>query len=297
MTLLRTLAIALMGLMLMAGPAAAVTVRISVNDQPITDIQISARAQLLALENRGSSNGARSEMAANELIDEALMMGEAQRLGITVTDSEVNDAYLSVARNLRVSADNLDRILTENGVSVDTLKARLRAAIAWSGVTQRAIRPRVQISDLDLEQQAAAQVTESLSYDYILQEIIFIGENTARRTEEANQYRRNFNGCEGAVQLSLSYTDAAVLDVGRRHATQLPDAIAQELAGLNVGGITQPRTVSMGVSMYAVCSKDSARDLTFLKNDLMQETGTELLAAEVDVYLEELRGRASIVRL
>jgi peptidyl-prolyl cis-trans isomerase SurA len=132
----------------------------------------------------------------------------------------------------------------------------------------------------------------------VLKEILFLttgGRSASSRTAEANQYRRSFTGCDGAVQLSLSYTDAAVVDIGRRHATQLPDAIANELAGINTGGITKPRVVDNGVSLLAVCSKASARDLTFIKDQIRAEQGNEAVEREAANYLANLRTKANIV--
>ena len=93
----------------------------------------------------------------------------------------------------------------------------------------------------------------------------------------------------------VSHGAAAVRDVGRRHATQLPDALAGELAKLNVGGISSPRVVENGVSMLAVCSKNSARDLTFIKSNLRAQSGNEAMKAEAEKYLAELRSKARIV--
>ncbi len=84
--------------------------------------------------------------------------------------------------------------------------------------------------------------------------------------------------------------------MGRRHATQLPEALAKELAALNIGGITKPRVTESGVSMLAVCSKTSARDTTFLKNKLRSQQGNEAMKAESEKYLAELRSKAKIVR-
>ena len=278
----------------------AAAIKITVNEIPITDIQISQRAKLLRLERRGSSNSARISMAKEELIDEILKLQEAGKLGQTPTDAQVNAAFLNVARNMRVSSDNLSRILTQNGVNPSTLKDRLRAAIAWGRVTQTAIAARVQMSDADIDAKAAEQITASDSIDYILKEILFIipqGSNVSpsRRTAQAKQYRRSFQGCANAVELSLSYTDAAVIDLGRRHATQLPDAIAKELAGLNEGQLTRPRVVQNGVSMLAICSKTVARDLSFVSREIRQQVGTDLLKVEAEKYLKELRDAASIV--
>ena len=291
-TLVRALSALVIGIMMFTGSAvpAAAAVKVTVNGTPITDIQIAQRLRLFALEGRGGNKA-----ATDELIDDALKLEEAKRLGVTISEAKLEDAYLSVARNLKVSRDKLDQILNQNGVNVETLKERLRATLAWNEVTSLAIMPRVKLSDLELEQEALTQLNASNSYDYILKEIIFVGGGASARTAEANRYRQSFAGCDNAVPLSLSYRDAAVIDRGRRHATQMPEAIAKELAGLNVGGITKPRVIENGVSMLAVCSKAVAEDTTFIKGGLQQEKGTEALEAEAAKYLAELRDKAKII--
>ncbi|MEQ1900288.1 MAG: SurA N-terminal domain-containing protein [Devosia sp.] len=281
-------------LMAAVAPAAAASIKVTVNGQPITDVQIAQRLALYKLEGK---TGAKA--ATDELIDEALKLQEAKRLGFTVTAAEVDDAVLQVARNIKVSVSNLEKVLTSRGVGMQTLRDRLEANIAWNKIAVTAISQRVTVSDADVEQQAEAKLTAANSYDYILKEVLFIvtkgGESASKRTAEANQYRKSFNGCDGAVQLSLSYTDAAVRDVGRKHATQLPDAIADELSKLNVGGITKPRVVETGVSMLAVCAKSVSDDTTFLANGIRQDAGNEKLKAEADKYLAELRAKAQII--
>src|SRR5690606_39370182 len=116
------------------------------------------------------------------------------------------------------------------------------------------------------------------------------------RSGQANRYRSSFAGCDSAVQLWLAYSDVAVVDVGRRHATQLPEALARELAGLNVGGITKPRAVETGLSMLAVCEKVQAQDLTFVKGGLRDEVGGGALSKAADDYLARLRANAKIIR-
>jgi peptidyl-prolyl cis-trans isomerase SurA len=275
-------------------PAAAAVV-ITVNGVPISDVQVAQRLKLFQLEGRSGG-----QAAQDELINEVLMVQEAERLNINITEAQIDEALQNVARNLKVSVDNLRKILTQNGVNEGTLRDRLKAALAWNQVTTMAIMPRIQVSDVDLEQQAIAKLDASMSYDYILKEVIFVmpqGSGSASgRTAEANQYRKNFQGCESAVQLSMSYTDAAVIDIGRRHATQVPEPIAKELAGLNVGGITKPRVVETGVSMLAVCAKSVAEDTTFIKSNLRAEAGNAQLKGEVEKYLKELRDKAKIIR-
>lgn len=290
----RFFALLLLGMTLLgaaAAPVAAATVKVTVNGEAITDVQIAQRVKLLALEGRSGTKA-----ATDELIDEALQMQEAKRLGITVSDVDVDNALLNVARNVKLSLDKLQLLLTQNGVNIGTLRDRLRASIAWGRVAEQAIAPRVRLSDLELEKKARTELTAANSFDYILKEVVFLasGGSAAKRTAEANQYRKSFSGCDNAVKLSLSYRDAAVVNVGRRHATQLPEAIAKELAGLNVGGITRPRVVEQGVSMLAVCAKEEARDTTFVKGQLRQAQGNEQLKVETARYLADLRKKADI---
>ena len=281
-------------MLLAAAPANAATVKVTVNGVAITDVQISQRQALMKLEKGGTA-----KQAQDELVNEALQIGEAKRLGFTIADSDVDNAVLQLARQLKLSASNLNKVLSNSGVGIQTLRDRLRANLAWSKVSAVAISSRVTVSEADIDKEAKAKLTAANSYDYVLKEVLFLtvkgGKSAAQRTAEANKYRASFKGCDSAVQLSLPYTDAAVRDVGRRHATQLPDPIADELSKLNVGGITKPRVVESGVSMMAVCSKEVSQDTTYLAANLRQTAGNGALKGEADKYLADLKAKAQIV--
>jgi peptidyl-prolyl cis-trans isomerase SurA len=268
-------------------PAVAATV-VTVNGEPISDIQVDQRLRLFRMEGNNTGRSG----ATQQLITEAIQIQEAKRLGINVSNAQVDDAFLQIARNLNVSRDRLTQMLEQGGVSSQTLQDRLRAAIAWNAVTEAAITPQVQISELELDQRAAEQIADFQNFDYILKEVIFVG--GSGRSGQANRFRSSFAGCDTAVELSLAYTDVAVVDIGRRHATQMPDAIARELAGLNVGGISKPRAVEAGLSMLAICEKVQAEDLTFVKGGLREDVGGDALAKEAEAYLERLRSQAKI---
>jgi peptidyl-prolyl cis-trans isomerase SurA len=293
----RVLSAMLLGLTLvLAAPAAqAATVKVTVNGTPITDVQIAQRVALFKIEGKSGTS-----RATDELINEALQIQEAARLGFNVSEAEIDSAVLDVARQIRVSESNLRQILSSNGVPMSTLRDRLKANIAWSRVVSSAISARVQVSEADIDAKAKAKLTAANSYDYILKEVLFVmpgGKgNASKRTAEANQYRKNFKGCDSAVQVSLNFTDAAVRDLGRRHATQFPEALANELSKLEAGGITKPRVVENGVQMLAICAKSVSQDTTFIANNIRQEAGNSGVQAEATKYLAELKAKAQIIR-
>lgn len=293
MKMLRVLGAMLLGFTLLfsAVSAEAATAVITVNGQPITDVQVAQRLALFKIEGKNKRS-----QALDELINEALQIQEATRLGFSVSEADIDNAVLDVARQIKVSATNLQKILTDNGVPLSTLRDRLKANIAWSKVTQQVVSSRVQVSEADIDAEAKKKLTAANSFDYILKEVLFIGGNASARTAQANQYKKSFRGCDSAVELSLSFTDAAVRDIGRRHATQFPEALAQELSKLNVGGITKPRVVEGGVSMLAVCAKETSEDTTYIANDIRNETGGKGMQAEANKYLAELKAKAQIVK-
>ena len=125
MTMHRVLGAVLFGLSLLlvaAGPVSAASVRVSVNGTPITDVQIAQRLALMKLENRSGAKAAQ-----DELINEALEMQEAKRLGFTISENDVDGALGQLAGQLRLSTSNLMKVLTNNGVGIATLRDRLRA--------------------------------------------------------------------------------------------------------------------------------------------------------------------------
>ena len=174
-----------LSLLALAAPVFAATVVVKVNGQPITDIQIAQRAALKKLEKKGGT-----KEATEELITEAIELQEATRLNFSVAESDIDSAYLDLARQIKVSPSNLDKILTQNGVPIQTLRDRLKASIAWSKVVQTVVNSKVSVSEADIDTQARAKLTAANSYDYILKEVIFLmpgGKgNASARTAQAN---------------------------------------------------------------------------------------------------------------
>src|SRR4051812_23804148 len=85
---------------LSAGSAAAQSsIRVLVNDEPITSLDIQQRAKMMSV----FTNGKQGEQAAvDQLIDERLMLQEAKRRNIKIEDSEVNDELSNRAKGAKL---------------------------------------------------------------------------------------------------------------------------------------------------------------------------------------------------
>src|SRR5256885_9442064 len=118
---------ALLSLGVVAGwhwPAAAQQVVVVINGDPITAIDIAQRTKLIQISAHKTPT--RQEVL-DELIDEKLKLQIAKRYKLDITDSEVDETFKSIASRAGSTPDNFAKALSGQGVSVDTVKARIKA--------------------------------------------------------------------------------------------------------------------------------------------------------------------------
>ncbi len=283
------------------GPAQA-AIKMIVNDTPITDYDISQRARLITLTQRKSASVAKRQ-AEQELVDDQIKLGEAERVGIDVSQSQVDNAYNNIARNVKMSPAQLSRALGSGGVKPQTLKKRLKAQLAWNQVLQRRFSGNIEVDESDII--AALKKTDEeerkKSVEYDLKRIIVVVPKSAsggfksKRKSESNKIRANFNGCDTAGKVLGQYSEVVVKPIGRRLETELPAGMREEINALQTGKLTKPSTTPVGYEMIAVCGKrEIASDIavrTELENKLRAEEGE----SQSRRYLMEVRRRATII--
>jgi peptidyl-prolyl cis-trans isomerase SurA len=292
----------LLGLALLLVPQALAqsSIRILVNDEPITSYDIQQRTAML----RTFTNGRDGEAAAIEqLIDEVLMMQEAERRNVTVSDEEVESEFAARARAANLTPAQFTQAVRQAGFDVDTFKDFLRARAAWQRIVQARFRATVNISDQDVSAALSGRDTtggDANATEYLLQQIIFVipsgaGANAeAQRRQEANAFRSAFQGCEHSLEQAGGAVGIVVKPQVRREEGQISAALKEMLAPLEVGGTTEPERVAEGIQLVAVCAKNEIAGQTEatveVREELAAERG-ELLARR---YLRDLRSDAVI---
>src|SRR6478609_3436205 len=116
-----------------ATSAGAQQIVVIVNGEPITALDVDQRSKLTQLSTHKVPP--RPEVI-DELINEKLKLREAKKFGLEITSSEVDTAYASMACRMRFTADQLTQQLARSGVNFSTLKARIRADIAWAQIVR-----------------------------------------------------------------------------------------------------------------------------------------------------------------
>lgn len=277
-------------------------IKVIVNEVPITDYDITQRARLITLTQRKSASAARKQ-AQEELIDDQVKLGEAERVGIDVGASEVDNAFNNIARSAKMSPGQLSKALSSGGVKPDTLKKRLKAQLAWNQVLQRRFSGRIEVDESDIiaELKKTDEEDRQTSIEYDLKRIIVVvpknssGGFKSKRQSESNKIRAAFNGCENSGQVLGQYDEVVVQTIGRRLETELPEDLRKEIGSLETGKLTKPSTTAVGYEMIAVCGKrEIASDIavrTELENELRAKEGE----SQSRRYLMDVRRRATII--
>ena len=112
----------------LAGTAFAQQIVRGIDGELITERGIEQRSNLTWV-SKGRTPS--REDVITELRNEKLRVREAEKFGLEVADSEVDEVYASLASRMRMTAEQLTQQLARSGVDVDTLKRRIRADLVW----------------------------------------------------------------------------------------------------------------------------------------------------------------------
>ena len=283
--------------------AAGSDIKVIVNKVPITSLDVSKRIAFLKLQRR---KGNLPSIALDEMIDEQLKRVEMRRVGITIPDKAVNDAYVRFASGNKMKINQLDQVLNQSGVTSKHFKEYIRLQMGWGqtvGSRYRATSGRV------TEQEAVRKMMEQgggakpSATEYMLQQVIFVvpaakrGAILGSRKREAEAMRGRFSGCEGTMSFAKGLKDVTVRDLGRVLAPELPPEWADSIKKTQQGKATAVRETDRGIEFIGICRAKEVSD-DKVSQLLFQKGGGDDKAAEAldKKYVEELRAKAQIIK-
>ncbi len=244
----------LIALCLPAGIAGAQDVtRIAavVNDSAITQDDMNQRIRLAeAAANSPDSAEERDKLrpvVLHTLIDEQLELQEAKRLNVLPAESDVDASFAKVAQQNKLEPAAFEEALKRQGISVDAVRAQIRAQLAWIKVVQKEVRPRVDISSEDVDAELERLKSNAGKPRYLAAEI-FLSVDTpdqdAQVKAEADrlveQLRNGGNFALAARQFSQSAGANSGGDLGWVQEGQLSPTLEGPLSKLRPGEITDP---------------------------------------------------------
>ena len=264
----------------------------SVNDDPVTNIDIEQHMKILRVLKKDASR----EAALESIYETRLKLMEIGKYKVNPGDQDVGWALGMTARNLKTDPQSLVGALQRAGVSDDQWKQKWKAEAGWMQLI-RALNRTLEASETEVRAELA-KTGSNKSVEYTIRQVILVVPNGASaegRLAEANQLRTRFTDCATGLPIVAAFRDAAIKEPVTRSASALNEGLRKLLDATPVGRLTPPSRSPQGVEMLAVCNKSDKQDAAAaesLRNDLVFKK----LQGDSDKRYRDIRAKAVIVK-
>ena len=286
------------------GIAQEVSIKVLVNDDPISDYDIDQRTRFLAITSQQQPSPELKQQATDMLIDERLQTQEGRRQGATAEEHDVTAILEDMAKKNNLTVDGLATALSHAGVGIKTLKDRIRAQIAWQESVRRKFRNDIQIGEVDVDKAmseagvetgtAGATPAESALQLRQVKFEIPAGANQgtiAARLAAAERLRARFDTC---ADLAKGIDGASVKTLQDEKPSSLAQPARLLVTSAKVGQMTPPTITSAAVELYAVCGKRSIKGNDTERQTTQRKLMGQEMAIRGERLLRDLRQEAFI---
>jgi peptidyl-prolyl cis-trans isomerase SurA len=284
-----------------------------VNNDAITLGELQETVMAYRQESRQRGGASDTDLAKQllpKLIDNRLQLQEADREKVVVEDAEVNDELSERVKTTygAKSLEDFERMLKEQGVTMETVKKRLRDSLRVQKVIRRKVALRVSVTDQEIQQyleENRSKLETGLSYH--ARHILVVPEDASARDaawEAARikaeliraQLRDGADFADMARQHSKDATARDGGDLGILKRGELSQEIEAEILALQPGELSRPYRSPLGYHLFRLESKDSLEGdgLVRVKQQIREILFREKYETRLDAWLKEIKQRAII---
>jgi len=286
------------------GRAQEVSIKVLVNDDPISDYDIDQRERFLAITTQEQPSPALKKKATEMLIDERLQLQEGRKLGVTANEDDVTKILDDMAKKNNLTVDGLATALGNAGANIKTLKDRIRSQAVWQESVRRKFRREVQIGEADIDvamavtggdagTAAAAPAETTLQLRQVKYEIPAGADQKtiAARLAAAENLRARFDNC---ADLAKGVDGASVKTLQDQKPASLAQPARLLVTSAKIGQMTPPTISAAAVELYAVCGKRSFRGDETDRNDAQRKLMNDEMGLRAERLLRDLRQEAFV---
>jgi hypothetical protein len=267
-------------------------IAVEVNDQIITNFEISQRIKMFEL--FGSKSVSKKEVI-NSLINESLYTYSATKLDALPNDSEIDKGLDDFAKRGNLSKKDLLAYLDSRNVSKETLISYITSGITQRKVIQKKFVNNIIISQSDV---ASAIDTENLLTkdnsnitEYI--ELTFLNLLSDKKNlKNLNTINKMVDNCIDLQSEAKKYENIS-LTIHKKNKNDLQKDILNKLNNLDIYETSLMKKSNNENYLLMLCSRNSEMDekeIETLRNKIFNNRINKIGNA----YIQELRGEAFI---
>ena len=243
------------------------------------------------------------EQVLDRLIIEEIQLQLADRAGIKISDSELNQTLSRVSSQNNLSLEDFRIKLEAEGTSYKSFRDTIKKELIIQRVQRGRVGGKVDISEQEIEnfinsEEGKSQLAEQYNVQHILLSVKsgLTEQQIEEIKDEANNLITRLEGDESFEKLAASYSSGQeALEggfLGWRTAAELPSLFANVVTELKVGEVAQPLRSGAGFHILKLTDKRGNTvkflDQTLARHILVQpsEIRTENQAEELinDIY-------------
>ncbi|HXC08245.1 MAG TPA: peptidylprolyl isomerase [Steroidobacteraceae bacterium] len=190
------------------------------------------------------------QQVLDRLILQEIQAQHAKRVGLTVSDEQLNSALQEIASRNKIPFDQLPTALSAQGVDYKTYRESMRKELTLSTLRQRDVISHINVSPRELDQFIARQQTAAANDEFNVSHILLSLPEAATPqqlediTHKAHDLAARATKGEDFGQLAIANSNSqTALDGGQlgwRKGTQLPEFILALVTKMKPGEVSEP---------------------------------------------------------
>ena len=252
--------------------------KIQVNNSVITQFELDQRAKFLgALKFTGNH----SELAQTQLIEERLKQSEAQKLNISASDFEIEDALKRFASRANLTVKEFNKELKRLEIYPDTFRSYVETEVIWQKLVNKKFGAQSSVSNLQLQRAKSISKFEDTIQVLLTEIIIPFSKDDRSENENLANLLKQIKSAEEFSNAAQKYSKAPTATVGGRVKWQnfdrLPGIIKPLILGLSPGQVTEPIMLTKAIALFQL------RDIREIKTDRTQLELLDFIIVESDL--------------
>ena len=174
-----------------------------------------------------------------KLIIDELQLQLADRAGIKISDSELNQTFTRLASNNQMSLEDFILFIENNGDSYEEVREQMRKEMRIQRIQRGRVNSNIDITENEFEAFMATNETLSaLDPELLVRQILVKELLTANKIE--NLINENVDFSELAKEYSISSNASEGGLLSWRKAIDMPDIFEKALEGKSIGYVSEP---------------------------------------------------------
>jgi peptidyl-prolyl cis-trans isomerase SurA len=222
-----------------------------VNEDIISELDIYMRLRMAMisarLEDTPETRDRLMPQVLRNLIDDRLKLQEAKREGIRVNPADVDKRIDALAERNGMSRPDMEQFLRSQGVLIEALADQLNAELSWARLVQRKLRPRITITDQEINDEARRIRATEGQNEYKLYQIFLAvdaPDQEAQVRDSGERLIEQLNAGADFESLAGEFSqDEGALkggDWGWLRLDQMEPSVAQEIQTVPAGTVVGP---------------------------------------------------------